>query len=1622
METTDHDLELTPNADGVTHSQKCSKCDYAAVSEAHDFTYRKRYDSGETYTVCTKCSALLAASYNEVKYASLQRAIDAAKDSGGTVTLEQEVAEHVAVADGEVTIDLNGKAWGMGISDQTNNYVPLTVTGGRVTLKNGRLHQNGSGTYARVGVVINGGSLIVEEDVSVRGGYDGNIKHSIDLQSGSLTLSKGTTLLTGLKVPDGKKLADYLPTGTAFVKCSYEDGVKIPDADHYEYVTDAYTSNATTESMAVVAHEHSCTAEDAYKCACGFTCTHENFTTDGRCTICGYACPHEASKVSETNGSYTCTACDMQMAVKASKDGVTTYSTDFAAAMNAAEDGTMITLLKDVDNYGEYACIIGDGNTVTLNLAGHTINGGWIQVGIDSDYKKKTSSTLKVTGSGSFITNGNLSVGEKATLDLSGWGGGENDKISRVNLSKSGNEQPNPESLLIVGESTGTIGALGFYNWPSSGVKTKLNGGRYDQVSLTGGVSEQFGSLLAEGYAFRYMDTGNFIEYAKPINNKCNTISNVKVVKCPHSGDATETDGSYRCVYCNTAVTAKVSRGDSIACYATLADALAAATDGDTVTLLTAATDLESYAITHAIALDLNGFSIGTVTCSAEGVKIQDSGATKGTVGALTVSGGRLKDLLPEGYGFKKTDNTWASESELNGTTISDVSVKQAPIESLHLTVTKKTVTYGYEDVNAPTITAAVAFPPESTGTADVTYQWYQVKEDIAEQITDAKASTYQLSTGLDAGTYMFYCIAATDGYAVASENIGVTVEKAEADGTAPQAVESLSYTGSAQNLITAGSTSDGAMQYSLAQNGTYTDTIPTGTDAGTYTVWYQIIGDNNHKDSEPASVKATIAPMKLSGVVKPEAGAVTKTYDKTNAAGLTVVTFLQENGTDTIDIAVGDYTVSNAHFNDANAGNDKQLIFTVTLQSKNYVFAGEDAEGVKEKTFKCATDSSSAAYEITKAAVPANLVNVDMMQKYTVTEGSASVAGAGMPQDAGTLSYAKQSDAVVSKVAHWEVDAATGEVTYTLSGGAANDTITLPVTIRSTNYNDATVNIVITLTEKDVPTVTVQDLTVTYDGNPVSAEKIKGTATFGGKPVAGTLEWKNSPAITNVADSGEKTVVFKPQESENYAEVEKNIYLTINKATPTGTPKYDAITADGKKLSDAGLTTDGSTLSVAGTVKWVDKDGNELSQDTVVARGEAYRWEFTPTDTDNYNKLTGTITLWAKPASTSGGSGGGGGAAAPSDPDADVVTVREDTKDNTASEPAATTTTRTTVKDTKTETTKNAQGQDVSKTTASVSKNLGDRLLDQAVANNSHNVEITVPSDIGDSNAADAVKSTELELPKSTVASIARNTDADLVIKTDTGEVALDNKTLETIANEAKGDTVKISISENTKLTEAQKPAKAIVGDNGRVFDLEAQIGGKLLHDFQGGKAHVTLPMPKTLEGTDILVVYISDKGLCRILNHSIEAVGADHCIKFATTHFSTFAVVERDSAEKLIKEQNQAQAKALMNAAKFKTTTTRTSKKPVKVQIAAKGSKTLISDIKSMGYTLRYQFYRSKKKTSGYKLLGTRATYTFTNTRGMKGTRYYYKVRVLVYDDKKLIAKSALGQCSYGARIWNQ
>lgn len=1067
-----------------------------------------------------------------------------------------------------------------------------------------------------------------------------------------------------------------------------------------------------------------------------------------------------------------------------------------------------------------------------------------------------------------------------------------------------------------------------------------------------------------------------------------------------------DTDG-ITCTACGFKKAASTSNGNL---YDDVAIALAAESAGGTVTLEADVT--APITISSAVTLDLNGKTVTSLTVKDPAAKIKDSGETKGTITTLTAGAKvTLGSLCEDGYGWKATDGSWVAES---ANSASNVKVEKAPIKSVTINGEKAglviTKTYGQSDVK---LTGNIDY---GSGSGTATQKWYQVKDGKATEILDAGSLAYKPPTYLAAGTYTYRLTVTIDGYSKSSD---ATVTVNPADIKDAQIVvnneDELVFTPGADGTgtpLTANIVVNRGSK-GLTAGTDYTVTGNQATDAGTHTL--EIHGKGNYTGTQTARWE-----IKQHTVIVPTIPNIIKTYDGTTdlPADFKLDSFKSASTGKPVSLTAGkDYTMT-GYYTDADVGSGKTVRLQLTLSNPNYLF--DDGNSTRDllvdKKFY-----SNTNVVIDQAAMPAfnNTMSLNVVNNQALTYKTKLPA---LPQLSGACNYGGITYKITGNTlaSRYYTEGASvdknGVLTLPIQAVAADtegSIGTIRVLVRTRNYQDAVLTVNVRAVNKIVPQKqSIGVSTITY-GEPLS--KAGFTAfTFvepgTSNPVAGTLAWKE-PDKRLEAGTQEADWVFTPADGAKYAVAAGTVNVTVDRAKVTGAPKYTAITQSGKTVSDAALTVEGGTFSRTGSVKWVDNAGNALPADTEVKQGTAYKWLFTPADTKNYHTLSGEIVLWA--AASNGGSGGSsnGGSSAPAESSA-VVTVEN--KAGASTEVI----TKTTVKDAKTETTKNAQGQDVAKTAAVVSEKIAEQLVNQAVKNKSDIIEITVSPDgkNSDAGAADSVKSTELTLPKSAVTSIAKDTDADLVIRTGHGEVVLDNKTLQTMASKAGGDAVQIVVSENTQLTDAQKSAADVIGSNGRLFDLAAKVGDSQLHDFEGGKAHITLPVPKALKGKEISVVYINDEGLCEIINHSMEIIGGDSYVKFTTSHFSTFAVVENTAA------QEQAQWKARLNQVGFKAVTAKTEKKNVRIRLAVKKDKKLIAELGAMGYTVKYRFYRSQKKSTGYKALATKKNNTFVSTKGTKGKKYYYKVKVLVYDNDKLLAQTKLGQCSAGAKKWNK
>lgn len=460
--------------------------------------------------------------------------------------------------------------------------------------------------------------------------------------------------------------------------------------------------------------------------------------------------------------------------------------------------------------------------------------------------------------------------------------------------------------------------------------------------------------------------------------------------------------------------------------------------------------------------------------------------------------------------------------------TIKVVISARIPLNASGVTVSASEITYG-QTLNESKLTATGTMKHPGTGEeVKGTFAWKNgtVKPDASDSYEDE---------------WTFTPAAGYEEYAPATGTVTVKVNKATPTFTAPTAQENLTYTGQEQALIIAGSVEKyGTMRYSLTKNGTYSQDIPTGTDAGTYTVWYRVIGDENHNDTAPASVAVSIGKKPLT-ITKVACAA--KIYDGTTNAGITSVTF------DGVNLNRGtDYTVT-ANFDDAGVGNGKNVAATVTLM------------GQAAKNYALEQSSFPTTGSIIKAAAPdftketaLTIVN-DCEKTYTVTLPALPTLET--PKAYGALTYEigeiKLNDGYYTSGAKVEngkliLPIQKNDVKTTGSVG------TVTVVIKSANYEDITLTVNVNATNKLVPTVTAPTANaLTYNG----AEQALVTA---GKTTGGTMlyrlgdsEW--SEQIPTAKNAGKYTVRYKVQGDAEYADVaEQSLTVTVAKKAVTVT------------------------------------------------------------------------------------------------------------------------------------------------------------------------------------------------------------------------------------------------------------------------------------------------------------------------------------------------------------------------------------------------------------------------------------------------------------------------------------
>lgn len=259
---------------------------------------------------------------------------------------------------------------------------------------------------------------------------------------------------------------------------------------------------------------------------------------------------------------------------------------------------------------------------------------------------------------------------------------------------------------------------------------------------------------------------------------------------------------------------------------------------------LTGSITVNGGTLTITNTLDSKSSTVSTINVTGGTVKIEGNL----TVTTLKISANAKVELSGGTYG-EITGVTDKNTLLGPGYVFDGDTVKEAPIKSVTASVMAhhNNAKYGYTAEQAPVLTAAIT-PDNVTG---VTYQWYKVNGSKKTAIDNATAQTYTVETGLNAGDYDYCCTATVGTYSLTSEEVKVTIAKADGpqlgtinvnqvyNDTASKTINIYDYIGTDLNKLAKDA---GTLRF---HTGTYSpvDTIKSGwgVDVNTGAITYQL-------------------------------------------------------------------------------------------------------------------------------------------------------------------------------------------------------------------------------------------------------------------------------------------------------------------------------------------------------------------------------------------------------------------------------------------------------------------------------------------------------------------------------------------------------------------------------------------------------------------------------------------------------------------------------------------------------------------------------------------------------------------------------------------------------------
>lgn len=563
--------------------------------------------------------ALAVASVGDSKYKSLTEAIGAAED-GQTVTLLADAAEDVVISK-SITLDLGGKT----LTNTNAGKATISVTGGTVTVKNGNV-MGGTGYY-NIEVTKEGSNAnLTLTDVTATAGNTGS---SMIDNWGTLTITSGTyngglNVVKSeedsvLNISGGTFTLSYATSGYTGVIFAYGD-TTISGGEFIQSLTTTGRWNHPQVIATGVVEGHTAITKVT---GGSFTnklsrenifrgvgkATSDNFKVSGGTfnkSIPDAYCADGFIPTKNADGTY-----GVKVGQYVAKVGSTKYET-LADAIRLAAKGKTITLLADVEQNAQLTI----DKSITLDLNGKTIKN------TADIWGDNANAILSITNGAKVTITGNGTIDAK-----------ENDCYT-INVVKG-------DLTIENGTFYGNVSVVQVQEGTLS-----VKGGTFDLHQKWEGSSKYLINCIDDAYvggsANVAISGGTFVGFDPNVSPEQKVDGKTSSFAAPGVGITKNENGSFTAA---AGMTAQIldEDGNSVKAYSTLAEAVAAAEDGQTVRLLADVAE-SSINVNANITIDLNKMTVtgsfvtyGEVTIQNGTIDVPD-GETNFAYGKLTLA------------------------------------------------------------------------------------------------------------------------------------------------------------------------------------------------------------------------------------------------------------------------------------------------------------------------------------------------------------------------------------------------------------------------------------------------------------------------------------------------------------------------------------------------------------------------------------------------------------------------------------------------------------------------------------------------------------------------------------------------------------------------------------------------------------------------------------------------------------------------------------------------------------------------------------------------------------------------------------------------------------------------